>query len=235
MHVCLQAQSVLAILLPNLRRLLWDPVVRVRVAMAQLLERVSTLNTIKWTSIVSAAELVDILATDKSAVGPIIQRLLFSQFVNKVAHMDMEVCSPGILSVLNLCRCASSRISSRGKLSVVGQRVHGVPSSWRGKATSVSSCLDEDTLLSTTCPSSEEHVAVGFPTSRKVAISHAKWEVDKVLHECRRLRGCFSSCTPMPRLGWRSVASWPHSLRMADARCPCRMSSRLLCCSAHTC
>jgi hypothetical protein len=88
----LQAQSVLAILLPKLRPLLWDPVVRVRAAMAQLLERVSTLNTIKWTSVMPAEELVDILATDKnSAVGPIIQRMLFSQFVSKATQVDMEV------------------------------------------------------------------------------------------------------------------------------------------------
>jgi hypothetical protein len=62
--------------------------------MAQLLKRVSTLNTIRWTSIVPATELVDILATDRNtAVGPIIQRLLFSQFVSKATHVDMEVCS----------------------------------------------------------------------------------------------------------------------------------------------
>lgn len=81
----------MAVMLPNLRPLLFDPVVKVRIAMAELLERVGTLNTLQWWTIVPAEELMGVLATDKSAVAPYVQSLLFSQLIKPEPALDLEV------------------------------------------------------------------------------------------------------------------------------------------------
>jgi hypothetical protein len=81
----------MAIMLPKLRPLLYDPVARVRVAMADLLERVSTLKTLQWWTIVPALELMGVLATDTSDVGPVVQRLLFSQLIRPNPDLDLAV------------------------------------------------------------------------------------------------------------------------------------------------
>jgi hypothetical protein len=86
----------MAIMLPKLRPLLYDPVGRVRVAMADLLERVAMLKTLQWWKVVPATELIGVLATDTSAVAPMIQRLLFSQLICPDPDLDIEVL-PAIL------------------------------------------------------------------------------------------------------------------------------------------
>jgi hypothetical protein len=86
-----QAQQAMGVMLPQLRLLLYDPVARVRVAMAELLERVSTLSALQWWSIVPAAELIGVLATDSSDVAPIIQRLLFSQLIRPDPELNLSV------------------------------------------------------------------------------------------------------------------------------------------------
>lgn len=91
-HVAdVQAQQAMTIMLPKLRPLLYDPVARVRVAMADLVERVSTLKTLQWWTIVPVVELMGVLASDTSDVGPVVQRLLFSQLIRPDPELDLAV------------------------------------------------------------------------------------------------------------------------------------------------
>ena len=87
----MQANQAMAVMLPNLRPALYDPVAKVREAMAQLLERVSMLRTLQWWKVVPAVELMGMLANDSSKAACTVQRLLFSQLVRPDPDLNLEV------------------------------------------------------------------------------------------------------------------------------------------------
>lgn len=86
----LQAQNSMALLLPNLRPVLFDANMNVRVRMASLLMRVSHIKALKWWTVVPAPELLHIMGNDCDAVAKIIQAMLFSQFIETHASGNLE-------------------------------------------------------------------------------------------------------------------------------------------------
>lgn len=81
----------MSVMLPKLRPLLFDSHHRVRVAMGQLLERVATLKSLQWWTVVSMPELVGVLGSDNSSVTASIQRLLVPQLIPPEAASDLQV------------------------------------------------------------------------------------------------------------------------------------------------
>jgi len=87
----LQAQHSMALLLPNLRPVLFDANMNVRVRMASLMMRVSQIQELKWWTVIPVPELLHVMGNDCDPVAKIIQAMLFSQFIETRASGNLEV------------------------------------------------------------------------------------------------------------------------------------------------
>lgn len=87
----------MALLLPNLRLVIYDSNVKVRVRMASLLMRVSQIKTLKWWEIVPVPELLHVMGTDCDAVAKTVQAMLCSQYIDCDPCTSFEACFPKLL------------------------------------------------------------------------------------------------------------------------------------------
>lgn len=81
----------MALLLPNLRWVMFDANLNVRVRMASLVKRVSQIKTFEWWNIFPVAELLSVMAKDCDAVAKTVQAMLFSQYIDCGASSSLEV------------------------------------------------------------------------------------------------------------------------------------------------
>eukprot|EP00892_Ulva_mutabilis_P008376 jgi/Ulvmu1/5910/UM026_0032.1 len=87
------AQQSMALLLPNLRLVMFDSNMNVRIRMASLMMRVSQIKTLEWWTIVPVPELLHVMGRDCDAVAKIVQMMLFSQYIDCDADCSFEGCA----------------------------------------------------------------------------------------------------------------------------------------------
>jgi hypothetical protein len=78
-------------IIKELRPLLFDSKLAVRVAMAELIAVVAKIGAYAWWEMFPPSELVSVMGSDNDAVGSIISNMLFSQFVAGKT-LDLQVC-----------------------------------------------------------------------------------------------------------------------------------------------
>lgn len=119
----------MALLLPKLRPVLFDPNVNVRVRMASLMMRVSQINAMMWWTIVPVPELLYVMGNDCDAVAKIIQAMLFSQYVDCDSSESIQVRDCWSECPVTLCYlvCMFASLGCED-LSLVCSGMHKAPS-----------------------------------------------------------------------------------------------------------